>query len=129
MKSCEDRFRDDCTKRFLLYDNTFPFKQNELHPADLTLSIDVLYHLVEDEVFGVYVKNLFHYSNEYVLIYSSDFERAHHSPHQVDRRFSPLIQEKIREFQLITKIINPHKGEETMSDWYFYRRRSAPTHV
>ena len=123
LKGCEERFQGDRSKRFLLYDNTFPCVSGSLEKADLTLSIDVLYHLVEDDVFWTYLKNLFHHSRRYVVVYSSNFDSIHDSPHQVDRQFTPLIKRNIKGFDLTRTIINPHKGNKTMSDWFFYRRR------
>ena len=123
LKGCEERFQGDQSKRFLLYDNTFPCICGSLEKADLTLSIDVLYHLVKNDVFWTYLKNLFHHSRRYVVIYSSNFDSIHDSPHQVDRQFTPLIERNIKEFDLMRTIINPNKGNKTMSDWFFYRRR------
>lgn len=40
--------------------------------ADLSLSLDVIYHLVEDEVFETYINTLFKSARRYVIIYSSN---------------------------------------------------------
>ena len=43
-----------------------------MRKADLSLSLDVIYHLVEDDVFEYYMRTLFEASNGYVIIYASD---------------------------------------------------------
>ena len=40
--------------------------------ADLALSLDVVFHLVEDEVFAQYMQTLIQAGNRYVIIYASD---------------------------------------------------------
>lgn len=50
---CRDMFRSDDTKRFAL------MEEYEGQTAQLTLSLDVVYHLIEDEVFESYMKTLF----------------------------------------------------------------------
>lgn len=44
--------------------------------GDLALSLDVIYHLIEDEIFEKYMKDVFRASTKYVIIYSTDFEKS-----------------------------------------------------
>jgi len=122
IKHCKHRFKRDESKQFFLYDNKFSNKNNSVKNADLTLSIDVLYHLVKDDVFIKYINDLFFYSNQYVIIYSTNFNRGYASPHQCDREFTPIIEKNIKDFKLIETIINPYKGEKTMSDFFIYKK-------
>ncbi len=66
---CRELFSGDPTKHFDLMSN-YAGEQ-----ADLSLSLDVLYHLVEDDVFESYLKTLFNSARHYVIIYSSDTEK------------------------------------------------------
>lgn len=122
IEHCRKMFHGDPTKRFFLYDNTFLPKNDMIGPADLTLSMDVLYHLVEDDVFFAYLDNLFGYSDRYVLIYSTNFDKGYEFSHQLDRKFTSTIQERTDDFKLVETINNPHKGSDTMSDWFVYRK-------
>jgi hypothetical protein len=44
----------------------------DLGRFDLELSLDVIYHLVEDEVFDAYMRSLFAHAGRFVVIYSSN---------------------------------------------------------
>jgi len=122
IEHCKHKFKRDNSRQFYLYDNKFSNKNNSLKNAKLTLSIDVLYHLVEDDILIKYINDLFFYSNQYVIIYSTNFNRAYASPHQYDRKFTPIIEKNIKDFNLIETIINPYKGKETMSDFFIYKK-------
>ena len=62
MRKTSKRFEDDPTKHFQLYNGvTVPGLT-----ADCCLSFDVIYHLVEDEVFHNYMKAMFDMSTKYV---------------------------------------------------------------
>lgn len=63
---CQTLFAGDPGKRFGVMENYAGEK------ADLSLSLDVIYHLVEDEVFDNYLNTLFNSANRFVVIYSSD---------------------------------------------------------
>lgn len=119
---CMKKFKDDKTKSFFLYNHWISLKNNKLKTADLTLSVDVLYHLVEDAVFKRYIADLFSSAEKYVIIYSTNFDKSYDSPHQIDRKFTQHIENTIKSFKLIETIVNPHKGEKTMSDFFIYKR-------
>jgi len=71
---CKERYKDASNFNFSL-DFT------DWTQADLCMSLDVLYHIVEDDLFYEYVMNLFNYSLSYILIYSveSNLLRSHHA--------------------------------------------------
>jgi len=52
VSKCRELFKSDPSKSFRLLSEY----ENEI--ADLTLSLDVIYHLVEDEIFERYMRNL-----------------------------------------------------------------------
>ncbi len=62
---CMDRYSDDPGKTFApVYPSGNRF--------DLALSLDVIYHLIEDDAFAEYMSKLFASSDHWVCIYSSD---------------------------------------------------------
>jgi hypothetical protein len=68
LERCRERFGGDPRMRFASVDAY----QGET--ADLALSLDVLYHLVEDEVYDSYLARLFSSSLRWVVVYSSSVE-------------------------------------------------------
>lgn len=64
---CKDKFSQDSSKKFYSldeYDNNYQ--------AELTLSLDVIYHLIEEDVYINYMNLLFNSSSKFVIIYSSN---------------------------------------------------------
>jgi hypothetical protein len=96
---------------------------------DLAISLDVIYHLVEDEIFEQYMVDLFSSASKYVLIYSSDFE-VEGNAHVRHRKFSNWVAVQQPDFQLIYYEKNPFnttqekwKGHPISSaDFYFFVR-------
>ncbi len=124
ISKCKEEFKDDNTKRFIHVDNI----DNELK-ADLVLSCDVIYHLIEDNVYKTYMKNLFLMSNQYVIIYAKN-EDKNHAVHVKFRKFSNYIESDLSEWQLIKFIPNKypqlnlghHNDTTSPSDFYIYKK-------
>lgn len=73
VQMCRERFAGDDTKRFEVYDAA---GFHEETPAELSLSLDVLYHLVEDELFDTYIEHLFGAATRFVAVYALNFSEA-----------------------------------------------------
>lgn len=122
--SCTARFLSDARKTFKL------MSAYGEETADLSLSLDVIYHLVEDEVFENYMRTLFKAANRYVIIYASDsedntgYEETYHVRH---RKFTKWIEDNISNHKLIQYIPNkyPYKvgyKTGTFADFYIYEQ-------
>ena len=102
VKICGESFAGDATKKFKIVDDY----QGE--KAQLTLSLDVIYHLVEDEVFENYMGLLFDSSERYVIAYSSDKDEGF--PDGVDhvrhRKFTRWVENMRPAWKLIGHIPN-----------------------
>lgn len=119
---CIDKFQKEKNKSFFLYRSEC-FRDNaEIFKADLTLSLDVLYHLIEDQVFEKYCSDLFDSSKKWVIIYSSDKQckEKFQSPHIKHRKFTEWIRKNIKGWQLDKKIEN--KDKSSPADFYIYRK-------
>lgn len=117
---CRNLFRADTKKTFKLMDE---YKGER---AQLTLSLDVIYHLVEDEIYSTYMERLFASSERFVVIYSSDYDEEQHY-HERRRRFSGWVERNASQWRLIRHIPNrfPYTGspgEGSLSDFYIYER-------
>jgi len=97
--------------------------------ADLVLSIDVIFHLVEDGAFARYMHALFAHATRFVLIHSSNVERNWPSPHVLHRRFTDHIADCRPEWRLLAHLPNPYpfdpdRPEDTsFSDFFVYGHR------
>jgi len=83
---CREIFKSDPSKRFELIEN---YKEER---AELVLSLDVIFHLIEDEIFEKYMKTLFDASDKFIIIYSSNREdNGETAAHFKHRRFTEWI--------------------------------------
>ena len=121
---CRKRFSEDASKRFECYDGA---KKNIDPKKDMAVSLDVLYHLVEDKVYQCYMDNLFSSSSKYVCIYSSDYEKEQDSSYIRRRNFTKYAEEHYPQWELISHIPNRYPAvrgvsnpETSNSEFYFY---------
>jgi SAM-dependent methyltransferase len=119
---CIDKFSGDQTKRF------FTTADYAGETAELSMSLDVIYHLVEDDVFDGYMARLFDAGSRFVAIYSSNHEDPVRVSHVRHRRFTDWVTQNARGFQLMEHIPNrypfdEHDPDQTSSaDFYLYKR-------
>ena len=66
----------------------------DLRAFDLALSLDVIFHLVEDRVFDSYMRSLFARAKHHVVIYSSNYDALSDSPHVRHRKFTDWIAKR-----------------------------------
>ncbi|GDX52938.1 hypothetical protein LBMAG27_19850 [Bacteroidota bacterium] len=124
---CMNKFQSDKTKSFYLY-QSLAFNDNQkIFQADLTLSLDVLYHLIEEEIFNAYLTHLFSASTKYVIIYAGDFEKGQNF-HEKDRKFTTRVERNFPQWKLINKIENPFRNaanleDKSKADFYFYQKQ------
>lgn len=121
IEKCIARFAMDPTKSFIWYKPTHVQNLSNFLHADVVLSLDVIYHLVEDAVYEAYLRDLFGTSDRFVVIYSSDRPESRTAPHVRHRQFSNDVARLFPEFGLKEKIPNPYP-EQTFADFYFYER-------
>ena len=118
---CKRKFAGDNSKNFMLMGEV----GEKLF--DLSVSLDVIYHLVEDQVYYDYMQKLFELSDKYVIIYSSNTEILGNG-HVRHRNFSNWIKAYKPDWILVEKVENPFSSlknsnlEITSSaDFFFYK--------
>ena len=127
IKLCQEKFAGDTSKKFSLFEPGNPSAKNDWGRADLGLSLDVVYHLVEDEAFEEYMKVLFSAAKKYVIIYSSDYDESQ-SYHVKHRKFTRWINQNAADWQLVQKIDNIYPYNATnaentsWSNFYIFRK-------
>ncbi|MDB6058320.1 MAG: hypothetical protein JWO95_2164 [Verrucomicrobiales bacterium] len=121
---CRDKFKSDSKKRFVVY-NPDTFKTEiAAYKPQLSISMDVLYHLVEDEVFTKYMTELFETAGEHVVIYASNFDSKDKSLHHRDRNFTPFVERTFPQWSLVKTETNPHR-DKSIADFFVYTREQA----
>lgn len=126
---CRERFASDSSRTFMVYNDPTPASGAEQPHADMALSLDVIYHLVEDDVFERYMADLFGMADKHVLIYSvnrvPDPARPD-GPFTWAREFSNWVDNNAPDWHLETRLPNPYP-ETSWSDFYLYTRKQPWT--
>jgi hypothetical protein len=96
----------------------------------MVISLDVIYHLIEDTVYDNYMNHLFNLSNKYVVIYAYDNDEFdNYAPHVKPRKFSSWVKSNREDFKLIKHIPNKFPYEKSnpettsFADFYMYEKK------
>ena len=127
IKICKKKFKNDSSKKFTCSEALF-FKPTT---AELSLSLDVLYHLIEDDVFDKYMKQLFSSSEKYVIIYScNDTDYVAEATHVKHRKFTQWVTENVGQNWTLKDVIknkypfNTNDPDNTSwSDFFIYEKK------
>lgn len=117
----QKRFALDSTKSFYL---AYAYMGEG---ANLSLSLDVIYHLIEDAVFEDYMKKLFASSTQYVCIYASNKDECL-GQHVKHRKFTDWVEKNQKNFKQILHIPNRYPYDLTdldhtsFADFYFFEK-------
>jgi SAM-dependent methyltransferase len=118
---CRKSFASDTSKRFAL---VAAFDGSR---SDLALSLDVLFHLVEDKVYFEYLDRLFGAATRFVAIYASDEESSSYNlPHVRHRSVSRDVAQRFDQFQPLdfsTTNASPPEASPAMR-FMIYRRQT-----
>lgn len=122
---CRNLFRGDLDKSFHTLAEAVDAS------ADLALSLDVIYHLVEDEVYHRYMELLFRSSTRWVIVYSSntDVNDAAQSVHVRHRKFTDWIARERPDFELVRHLPNQYPvdrygADGSFADFFVFRKRA-----
>jgi hypothetical protein len=121
IQRCLARYASNPKRSFIWYDPHYFHDPLHVVSADCAMSLDVIFHLVEDDVFAGYVQNLFNCGRRFVIIYGLDEEepkRVHVSVRL--RKYSDYIAKSIPDFRIALHVAAA--GE--FSDFYLYERVS-----
>jgi len=127
---------DDCKKQLARRGYQFMvledyLKDKEPSSNDLVLSLDVIFHLIEDDVYRNYIDTMLAASAKYAIVYSSNFTHFDKSlPHVRHREFVQDIVTWHPEWNLVQKFDNPfakqHDSREYGSFAQFHLMQRAP---
>lgn len=121
---CQQKFMEDSSKTFFL---TNALMDRNLE-AELVLSLDVIFHLIENEVFEKYMNDVFKHATKYVIIYASNYN-DHFAPHVKCRKFTDWIEKNVSDNWKLEEVIkNKYPVDITkpdttsMSDFYIFKK-------
>ncbi len=130
IEQCKKLFGQDQSKSFLATGEFYT--SNITAKAELALSLDVIFHLIEDNVYQNYMVDLFDSSTKFVIIYSSNSSRlTDKATHVKHRIFTNWIRDNRPNYEQMLKQANPFSWDETnpsvttFSDFYIYNRLSS----
>src|ERR1039457_2100952 len=116
---CKRRFADDLDKSFFLYDCCCFVDHVGLFKADLAISLDVVYHLVEDAIFEAHMAHLFDAGSRYVVVYTTNGDIRDDAPHVRHRSFSSWVEGNRPRWLLKEIIAGPASGPRR-ADFFVY---------
>ncbi len=123
VRICRERFAGDTSKSFFVLD------EYDGQQAELTISLDVIFHLVEDSVFDDYMTRLYFAARRYVIVYSSNYNCISDVliPHVRHRKFTDWTARHQPDWSLIKAVPNryPYDGDHlstSFADFYIYGR-------
>jgi SAM-dependent methyltransferase len=119
---CRSVFNKDRSKAFALYEPATFATGYTSHWADLSMSLDVIFHLVEDDVFDRHLTDLFGLARRFVVIYSSNDESPDIGDHVRNREFTRWVEQHRPTWQLVKHVPNPHRRtvEGAIADFWFF---------
>lgn len=130
IRLCMERFKDDRTKSFFLYAGDAFQDPLGMMRCDMAISLDVLYHLIEDHVFSTYLTHLFGCAERYVVIYARDHDEPQRF-HVRFRKHTAHIARQFPEWELMRHVPNefpfdplePQRKPDV--DFFVYRRKGS----
>ena len=128
---CTQKFSGDASKTFHVYtpDAFQTMLAGRSQKADLSLSLDVIFHLVEDPVFQEYMQDLFDSAERFVIIYASNEEKPYAGGHMRYRKFTRWIAQHAPQWTCLKMIKNkyPYNARSpentSISDFYVFGKK------
>lgn len=126
LEICRKKFQSSTPDKYeFFHTNTIIEKEGDF---DLAISLDVIYHLVEDDAFDCYMKRLFNSSRKYVVIYLYNFEKNYESPHERGREFLKWCHDYAPNWKLMDIVKNPYSynkddpNNTSQSDFFIFQK-------
>jgi len=125
IKICKNKFKSDATKSFRM------LRKYQGDQADLTLSLEVIFHQLEEKNFLKHMQVLFNASKKFIIIFSSnsDDNKDFIGTHMRQWRFTDWVDQNQPDWNLIKHIPNKYPynketKEGSISDFYIYQKNN-----
>lgn len=110
-----------CREKFSGQPMAFFTDIKHMPEAELTMSLDVLYHIVDENDYKVYLDQLFSKSKKYVLIFSTNYEgNKVVADYIFHRKFTDWVEKNYTDFKLADVIGN---YLQTSAQFFLYERK------
>ena len=113
---CNNKFKNNSKYNFKVYNNDYLNNQT----YELSLSLDVIYHILDDNEYKKYMEDLFNFSNKHVIIYSNNYNEQK-TGHIYNRNFTKDIEKWFNNYKL-KNIIYQKYTNLSSADFYIYEK-------
>ena len=130
VKICSNRFKDRDWNFHVYSPEAVRRIGTPFHPQ-LVMSLDVIFHLCEDEIYENYMRSLFSMQPDYIVVYSSDGNFSVENTHIRNWKFTDWVVQNKPEWKLIEKIGNPYPwdaanpDETSFADFYIFKKSAS----
>ena len=127
LAQCATRFPD---RRFVT-----PAELRLLPAAELALSLDVIYHLIDDAVFATAMRTLFAAATRFVIVYASNLDADWPAAHVRHRRFTDHVAAMEPDWRLLAHLPNPYPYDPERPDdtsfahFFIFGRHDTPCSI
>lgn len=122
VRRCIERFADDPTKSFMAFDPQATHDPAGWLRGDMALSMEVIFHLVEQDLFEDYMRRLFASADRFVVICSNDADATSTATHERHRSFTEWVNTHQVEWALAERV-DPPADVDLMSSMFLYRKK------
>jgi SAM-dependent methyltransferase len=125
---CKQKYKNDQSKKFFLYNCNAFIDNKEFFRMDGAISIDVLFHLVEKNVYEKYLNHLFACASKLVIVYAANLNIQQKNKHELYRKFTDDIDKRFPEWKLEREIKNRYPAKDyedengSLADFFIYTR-------
>jgi hypothetical protein len=128
---CKKRFAADRSKSFFCYDPDCFVDHHGLFSADLALSLEVIFHLVEDGVYEQYLRHLFSSAKQFVIAYTSNHDQTTSDVHVRHRHVTAWVERNLPNWTLMKQVENRYPfdvarpGETSFSKFLIFSKHGS----
>jgi SAM-dependent methyltransferase len=123
VRRCIERFRGDDTKSFFAYDPASLSDPAGWLRGDLALSMEVIFHLIEDEIFNDYMTRLFDSAERFVVVCDTATTGDERAAHERHRDFTKWVATERPQWTL-DKRVDPPADVDLQSSFFLFRKAS-----
>lgn len=124
INKCKIKYKNNSKYQFI----HFKEYNKEKEYAELSLSLDVIYHLIEDNIYSEYMESLFNSTSKYCIIYSCNVDEYRMDSHVRKRKFTDWIEAERKDWELLKHIPNlyPYSADDpqntSFADFYIFKK-------